>query len=90
VSWIAGSGGGLGLIYLGLPAAAAMLISQKGGERYLAEEGERVTGSVAFIVGVRSYLALLTDELPGGGRRPVRFEIVRSVRRPLGQLSCES
>ena len=84
VSWIAGSGGGLGLIYLGLPAAAAILISQKGGERYLAEDGERVTGWVAFIVGVLSYLALLTDELPGGGRLPVRLEIVRSGSPTVG------
>jgi hypothetical protein len=84
VSWIAGSGGGLGLVYLGLPAAAAILISQKGGERYLAEDGERVTGWVAFIVGVLSYLALLTDELPGGGRLPVRLEIVRSGSPTVG------
>ncbi|HEV3404922.1 MAG TPA: DUF4389 domain-containing protein, partial [Gaiellaceae bacterium] len=84
VSWIAGSGGGLGLVYLGLPAAAAILISQKGGERYLVEDGERVTGWVAFIVGVVSYLALLTDELPGGGRLPVRLEIVRSGSPTVG------
>ena len=38
VSWIAGSGSGLGLVYLGFPVAAAILVSQKGGERYLAED----------------------------------------------------
>jgi hypothetical protein len=43
-SWIAGSGGGLGLVYLGLPAIAAILIAQKGGERYLTDDGNRVTG----------------------------------------------
>jgi hypothetical protein len=83
-SWIAGSGGGLGLVYLGFPVAAAILISQKGGDRYVAEDGERVTRWVAFVVGILAYLALLTDELPGGGRRPVRLEIVRSGSPTVG------
>jgi hypothetical protein len=84
LSWVAGSGGGLGLVYLGLPVAAAILISQKGGDRYLNEEGDRVTGWIAFIVSVLSYLALLTDELPSGGRRPVRLEITRSGSPTVG------
>ena len=83
-SWILGSGGGLGLVYLGLPAVAAILIAQKGGERYLTEDGDRVTGWVAFIVGVLAYVALLTDELPGGGRQPARLEIVRSGSPTVG------
>jgi Domain of unknown function (DUF4389) len=83
-SWIAGSGSGLGLVYLGLPGAAAILISQKGGSRYIDEDGERVTGWVTFIVGVLAYVALLTDQLPGGGRKPVRLEIVRSGSPTVG------
>jgi hypothetical protein len=83
-SWIAGSGGGLGLVYLGLPAVAAILIAQKDGKRYLTDDGDRVTGWVAFIVGVLAYVALLTDELPGGGRQPVRLEIVRSGSPTVG------
>jgi hypothetical protein len=75
-SWIVGSGGGLGLVYLGLPAAAAILIAQKDGDRYVTEDGERVAGWVAFFVGVLAYVALLTDELPGGGRKPMRLEIL--------------
>jgi hypothetical protein len=84
LSWIAGSGGGLGIVYLGLPVVAAILISQRGGDRYLDEEGDRVTGWVAFIVSVLAYLALLTDALPSGGRRPVRLEIVRSGSPTVG------
>jgi hypothetical protein len=84
VSWIAGSGGGLGLVYLGLPAAAAILIAQKSGHRYIEEDGERVTGWVEFIVSLLAYVALLTDELPGGGRRPVRLEIARSGSPTVG------
>jgi len=84
VSWILGSGGGLGLVYLGLPAVAAILIAQKSGERYLTEDGDRVSGWVAFIVGLLAYVALLTDELPGGGRKPARVEIVRSGTPTVG------
>jgi hypothetical protein len=77
-SWIIGAGGWLGLAYLGLPAAAALLIAQKSGQRYLTEDGDRLTRVVELIVGVLAYIALLTDELPGPGRRPVRLTIVRS------------
>ena len=77
-SWIIGNGGWMGFVYLGLPVAAAILIAQKNGKRYLSEDGDRVTGWVAFIVGVLAYLSLLTDELPGAGREPVRLAVVRS------------
>ena len=83
-SWILGSGNGLGLVYLGLPVVAAILIAPKGGARYLADDGDRVTRWVAFIVGVLAYLALLTDELPGGGRQPARLEIARSGSPTVG------
>jgi hypothetical protein len=84
VSWIAGSGGGIGLVYLGVPVVAAILIARKSGDRYLIEDGARVTGWLAFIVGILAYLALLTDELPGGSRQPVHFEIVRSGSPTVG------
>ena len=77
-SSVTGNFGGLGLVYLFFPVVAAVLISQKDGARYLAEDGERVTRWIAFVVGVLAYIAMLTDELPGGGRTPVRVEIQRS------------
>jgi hypothetical protein len=77
-SWVIGAGGWFGLIYLGLPVAVAVRIAQKSGARYLAEDGERVAGWLAFVVGVLAYVAVLTDELPGHDRRPGRLEIVRS------------
>ena len=77
-SSVTGNFGGLGLVYLFFPIVAAVLVSQKDGARYLAEDGERVTRWVAFVVGVLAYIAMLTDELPGGGRTPVRVEIQRS------------
>jgi len=81
VSWIAGSGGGAGLVYLAVPAVATILIARKGGDRYVTEDGTRVTGWLTFIVGVLAYLALLSDDLPGGPGQPVYFEIVRSGSR---------
>jgi hypothetical protein len=84
VSWIAGSGGGFGLVYLAAPAVAAILIARKGGDRYLTEDGARFTSWLAVIVGVLAYLALLTDELPGGARQPIHFEIVRSGSPTVG------
>jgi len=84
VSWIAGSSGGLGLAYLGIPVVAAILVAQKGGERYLAEDGERVSGWIAFIVGLLAYVNLLTDELPVSGRPAVQLRIVRSGSPTVG------
>jgi len=83
-SWIIGTWGWMGLLYLGLPAVAAILIAQKSGTRYLTENGDRITGWVAFVVGVLAYLALLTDELPGASRQPVRLKVVRSGSPTVG------
>lgn len=83
-SFVIGSGGWLAFVSLGFPLVAAILISQKGGERYLAEDGSRVTAWIAFFVSVLAYLALVTDELPGSGRRPVQLAIVRSGSPSVG------
>jgi hypothetical protein len=83
-SWIIGTWGWMGFLYLGLPATAAILIAQKNGNRYLTENGDHVTGALALIVGVLAYLSLLTDELHGAGRRPVRLTIVCSGSPTVG------
>jgi Domain of unknown function (DUF4389) len=83
-SWIVGTGGWLGLVYLGLPAAAAILIARKNGQRYLDENGERVTGWIALILGALSYVAFLTDKLPGDNSGAVQIEIVRSGSPTVG------
>jgi len=88
LSWIVGSGGGVGLLYLGVPVVAAILIARRGGARYIGEDGTRITGWLAFIVDVVAYLALLTDELPGGARQPVHFEVVRSGAPTVGSALC--
>ena len=78
LSLIGTSGSWPGLFYLGFPIVAAVLVAQKGGERYLVEDGERVTRWIGLVVGVMAYLALLTDAIPDGARQNVRLEIARS------------
>lgn len=81
VGWV---GHPWGLLWLGLPVVAAILVSQKGGRRYLDESGPAVIRVLSWILDLAAYLALLTDELPGGGRHAVRFRVQRSGSPTLG------
>ena len=81
VGWI---GHPIGLLWLGLPVVAAILVSQKGGQRYLDEDGPTVTRVLNWILGLVAYLALLTDQLPGRGEHPVRFQVDRSGSPTVG------
>ena len=81
ISWI---GHPFGLLWLGLPVFAAIRVSHKGGQRYVEEDGPKVTGVLRWIVAVAAYLALLTDGLPGGVQAPVRFEVERSGSPTVG------
>ncbi len=58
VGWIFGLG------YLAFPILAAIFISQKGSERFLEEDGPRLTRWIRWVLALYSYLALLTDRLP--------------------------
>ena len=73
-----------GLLWLGLPVVAAILVSQKGGQRYLDENGPTATRVLHWILDLTAYLALLTDELPGGGEHPVRLRLERSGSPTVG------
>ena len=76
----------LGFVYLGIPVLAAVLISQQGPERYLAESDDTITKWLGFIIGFYAYLSLLTDRLPAGestGTQAVRLEV-----RPSGSPSA--
>jgi hypothetical protein len=75
IGWI---GHPFGLFWLGLPVVAAILVSQKGGQRYLDENGPAVIRGLNWILDLVAYLALLTDELPGRSEHPVRFQVERS------------
>lgn len=81
VGWI---GHPFGLLWLGVPVVAAILVSQKGGQRYLDESGPTVTRVLNWILDLVAYLALLTDELPGRDEHPVRFYVERSGSPTVG------
>jgi len=81
IGWI---GHPYGLLWVGLPAVAAILIAKKGSQRYLNESASTVTRILNWIVDLAAYLALLTDELPGSGEHPARFEVERSGSPTVG------
>ena len=83
VGWV---GHPWGLLWLGLPLVAAILVSQKGGQRYLDENGPAVTRVLNWILDLAAYLALLTDELPGGSGHAVRFQVERSGSPTVGSV----
>ena len=64
------------LLYLSVPAFAALLISQNGPARYFAEDAPEIMPVVRWIAGAYAYLWLLTDAVPtseSGG--PVELQI---------------
>ncbi len=50
--------------YLLLPVLAAVLISQKGAEQYLADAEQGPTKWLRYLLGFYSYMALATDKIP--------------------------
>jgi hypothetical protein len=72
------------ILYLGFPVLAAVLISQKDGARYVAEDGPRVTRWLGWVVAVIAYLWILTDRLPGSAESTVRFEVEPSGTPTVG------
>jgi hypothetical protein len=80
IGWIAHP---IGLLWLGVPVVTAILISQKGGRRYMDEEGATVTRVLGWIVELAAYLALVTDRLPGESPR-ASFRVERSGAPTMG------
>ena len=81
IGWI---GHPFGLLWLGVPVVAAILVAQKGGERYLDEDGPMLTRVFTWVLGVIAYLAMLTDGLPTRDQQPVRLEVERSGSPTVG------
>jgi hypothetical protein len=64
-----------GALYLALPGIVAILIAQKGGERYLAEDGPRIVRVLRWFSSAYAYLWLLTDVVPTAGAGAVDLRI---------------
>jgi hypothetical protein len=75
IGWIAHP---VGLLWLGLPVVAAILIWEKGGQRYLDEDGPTIGRVLNWIVDLAAYLAVLTDRLPSRDAHAVQVEVERS------------
>lgn len=73
--------GGLGIssvywiLYLALPAVAALLISQKGSERYLTEDAPGQVRALRWLAGAYAYLWMLTDEFPTADHGTVELAV---------------
>jgi len=62
-------------LYLALPAAVAIVLLRKGGERYLAEDAPRIVKALKWLASAYGYLWLLTDVLPTAQGSPVELSI---------------
>ncbi len=62
-------------LYLALPAAVAVILIRKGGERYLTEDAPRIVRVLRWLAAAYGYLWLLTDVLPTSAGSPVDLKI---------------
>ncbi len=77
VSIVTGTVGWMfGFVYLLLPVLAAILVSNRGSQRFIEEDGPRVSGWLRWLVAFYAYLIILTDRFPTEGPGEiVRFEV---------------
>jgi len=65
----------MSLAYWGLPIIAAIWSSQKGSQRFLEEDGPKITGWLRWTTALTAYTYMLTDRFPSDEDTSVRFEI---------------
>jgi hypothetical protein len=63
------------VVYLALPAMAALVVARKGGPRALAENGPPAVRALRWLAAAYAYLWLLTDEPPASERGPVDLRV---------------
>ena len=68
-------GWSLGLVYLALPVLAAVLISQKGGARYLEDRGGPAMTLLQWYLALYTYLSMLADKIPSEPEEIISFEV---------------
>jgi uncharacterized Tic20 family protein len=73
------------LAYVVFPIMAAIWISQKGSEKYLDEDGPKMTGWLRSIVTYYAYVFFLIGRLPSEGvQEQVKFEVQRGGSPSVG------
>lgn len=85
------TGGPLGLLYLSLPIAAAVLITRRGAHGYLTQDARWLGNLLEWVVGLYAYLLFVTDRFPlDVADRSVRMQVqpqgAPSVGRALARL----
>jgi hypothetical protein len=65
----------MSLVYWGLPIVAAIWVSQKGSQRYLDEDGPKVTGWLRWTTALTGFTYFLTDTFPSDEDTSVRYEV---------------
>ena len=68
-------GWSLGLVYLAIPVLAAVLISQKGGARYLEDRGGPAMTLLQWYLALYTYLSMLADKFPSEPEEIISFEV---------------
>jgi len=72
-------------LYLALPVLAAIWTSQKGSEKFLAEDGPKIKGWLRWAVAGLAYVYMLTDKFPSGDEpEGVMFDIQMSGSPSVG------
>lgn len=72
-------GGVFMVLYFGLPTVAAVLIANRGGPRYLLQDGPRLKRALEWLLSVGAYLMWISDRLPlDSGQRSVRVMLHQS------------
>lgn len=63
-AFLQSTGGPLGLLYLSLPIAAAVLITRRGEHGYLTQDARWLGNVIEWVVGLYGYLLFVTDRFP--------------------------
>src|SRR5262245_32741863 len=72
------------LAYFALPLIAAVVLSRRGATGYFSDTAPGVEQAVAWLLGLFSYMAFLTDDLPRLREPGVRFEVQRTGEPTVG------
>ncbi len=74
----------VGVLWFGIPVVVAIVIAQKGGRRFVDDDGPTAVRTLNWVVDVAAYIMLLTARLRASGEHPVRLEVHRAGSPTVG------